>query len=264
MERLQKVIAQSGYCSRRKAEELIAAGKVTVNGEKVTEMGVKVSNSDVIMVEGQSLEKEPKVYYMMYKPKNMICSVHDEHGRPCVIDLFPDVQERIYPIGRLDYDSTGLLLLTNDGEFANLLMHPSSHLEKVYDITIRGILDDETIQKLTRGIYLEGVKTLPCQIRIDHRDEEHNVTRLKIALVEGKNRQIRKMFEAVGFDVIRLHRESIGPVFLHGMIPGETRRLKPHEVKQLRALAMQKKSEGSFYQEKNPYRPKAKRNKTSD
>lgn len=241
MERLQKVIAQSGYTSRRKAEQLIVDGKVSVNGVIVTELGTKVKKDDVVLVEGNPLYKENKVYYMMYKPKGMISSVKDEHGRPCVVDLFEDVQERIYPIGRLDYDSTGLLLLTNDGEFANLLMHPRSHIEKVYDLTVRGILDDQTKQKLEKGIYLEGVKTLPCSIHIDHRDTEHNNTRLKIRIYEGKNRQLRKMFESVGLDVMRLHRESIGCVYLRGMVPGETRRLKPQEVKDLRKLAQTQK-----------------------
>ncbi len=238
MERLQKVIAQSGYTSRRKAEQLIVDGKVTVNGEVVTELGTKVKQDDFILVEGNPITKENKVYYMMYKPKGMICSVSDEHGRPCVVDLFPDVKERIYPIGRLDYDSTGLLLLTNDGEFANLMMHPRSHVEKVYDLTVRGFLDDRIRKQLERGVYLDGVKTLPCDIHIDHYDEARNLTRVKIRIYEGKNRQLRRMFESVGMEVTRLHRESIGNVYLHGMVPGETRRLKPHEVKELRNAAM--------------------------
>lgn len=241
MERLQKVIAKSGYASRRKAEQLITEGKVKVNGEIVTELGTKVKRSDLIQVDGKVIENENKVYYLLYKPKQMITSASDELGRPCVVDLFDEVKERVYPVGRLDYDSTGLLIMTNDGEFANLIMHPSSHLEKVYDITVKGIVTGETLHKLETGIYLDGTKTLPCKIKVTHKNKEHQNTRLKIKLIEGKNRQVRRMFEAMGHQLIRLHRESIGNVFLKGMKPGEYRILKPQEVKDLRALALERK-----------------------
>lgn len=247
MERLQKIIAKSGYASRRKAEQLIIDGKVKVNGEVVTELGTKVKKSDIIEVGGKIIENENKVYFLLYKPKQMICSASDEMGRDCVVDLFQDIKERVYPVGRLDYDSTGLLLMTNDGEFANLIMHPSSHLEKIYDITVKGIVSGETLHQLEKGIYLDGTKTLPCKIKVTHKNLEHQNTRLKIKLTEGKNRQVRRMFEAVGHRLIRLHRESIGNLYLKGMAPGEYRILKPQEVKNLRNLALERKEKNKYY-----------------
>ena len=150
MERLQKAIAASGLTSRRKAEDLIRQGRVKVNGEVVSELGFKVKQGDLILVDDKALEGENKVYYVFYKPKGCICSLNDELGREPVIDYFSDVKERIYPVGRLDYDTTGLLLMTNDGEFANLMMHPSSHLEKVYEVTVTGLVNGETLHKLNK------------------------------------------------------------------------------------------------------------------
>lgn len=241
MERLQKVIAASGYTSRRKAEELIVAGKVEVNGEKITELGYKVKQGDLILVDGKLIEGENKVYFAFYKPKSCICSLKDEHDRTCVVDYFDDIKERVYPVGRLDYDTTGLLFMTNDGEFANLMMHPSSHQEKIYEVTITGLLSGESVKKLEKGVYLEGVKTLPCKIKIVGKDTEHKTTMLMIKLVEGKNRQVKKMFELMGHRVKRLHRISIAGINLSGLRPGEYRRLKPQEVKDLRSQALVKK-----------------------
>ena len=228
-ERLQKVIAQSGYTSRRKAEELIQQGKVTVNGEVVTVLGTKVTKKDTICVNGKIINKEDKVYYLFY-------------DRTCVADYFADSNERVYPVGRLDYDTTGALFMTNDGEFANLIMHPSSHLEKVYEVSVKGLLTKAEKNQLEKGIYLEGVKTLPCEIAITGNDEEHGTTMLLIRLVEGKNRQIKKMFEEVGHPVKRLRRIMIGPIDLKGLTPGTYRRLKPHEVNVLRTMALKKKN----------------------
>ena len=250
MERLQKVIAKSGYTSRRKAEQLIVDGTVTVNGEVVTELGTKVKRTDLVQVEGKVIENENKVYYLLYKPKGMISSASDELGRPCVVDLFDEIEERVYPVGRLDYDSTGLLLMTNDGEFANLIMHPSSHLEKIYDITVRGLVTGESLHQLEKGIYLDGAKTLPCKIKVTAKDKEHESTRLMIRLVEGKNRQVRRMFEAVGHRLTRLHRVSIGCVNLKGLKPGEYRILKPQEVKDLRRMALEAKEKNKGYKKK--------------
>ncbi|MDE6952659.1 MAG: rRNA pseudouridine synthase [Erysipelotrichales bacterium] len=241
MERLQKAIAASGYTSRRKAEDLIRAGRVKVNGEVVSELGFKVKKGDLIEVDNQVLEGENKVYYMFYKPKGCICSLSDEFGRMTVVDFFKDVNERIYPVGRLDYDTTGVLLMSNDGEFANLMMHPSSHLEKVYEVTIDGLITGETLHQLEKGIYLEGVKTLPCKIKVTGKDMEHKTTMLMIKLVEGKNRQVKKMFETVGHKVKRLHRSQVGTVNLKGLRPGEYRIMKPQEVKELKTLALEKK-----------------------
>lgn len=241
MERLQKAIAASGYTSRRKAEDLIRQGRVKVNGEVISELGFKVKKGDLIMVDDKMLEGENKVYYLFYKPKGCICSLNDELGRETVIDYFEDVKERIYPVGRLDYDTTGVLLMTNDGEFANLMMHPSSHLEKVYEVTIDGLINGETLHRLEKGIYLEGAKTLPCKIKVTGKDMEHKTTMLMIKLVEGKNRQVKKMFESVGFRVKRLHRLQVGFINVKGLTPGKYRLLKPQEVKDLRTLALEKK-----------------------
>ncbi|MCD7950478.1 MAG: rRNA pseudouridine synthase [Erysipelotrichaceae bacterium] len=242
MERLQKAIAASGYTSRRKAEDLIRQGRVEVNGEKIVEMGFKVKSGDFITIDGKPIESENKVYYVFYKPRGCICTLSDEYGRKTVIDYFDEVKERIYPIGRLDYDTTGILFLSNDGEFANLMMHPSTHLEKIYDVTIKGLITKKTISQMQKGVYLEGVKTLPCRMKLVSQDEEHGSSRLMVKLVEGKNRQIKKMFETVGFEVKRLHRNQIGDVNLNGLKPGEYRRLKPHEVKELRQKALDKKA----------------------
>lgn len=241
MERLQKVIAASGYTSRRKAEDLIVQGKVEVNGKIVNELGTKVKSGDVITVEGKAIVGENKVYYVFYKPKGCICTLDDEFDRPQVTDYFTDVKERIYPVGRLDFDTTGIILMTNDGEFANLIMHPRSHLEKVYEVTIKGLITGETLHKLETGVYLEGVKTLPCKIRVTNKDMKHQTTVLKIKLHEGKNRQVKKMFESVGHHVKRLHRLSVGMIDLKGLTPGKYRILKPQEVKDLRALSNRKK-----------------------
>ena len=240
-ERLQKVIANSGYTSRRKAEELILKGKVRVNGELVTELGVKVSTKDLIEVEGKILEKENRVYYLFYKPKNVVCTMKDEHGRVCVADAFAEVKERVYPVGRLDYESTGLLIMTNDGEFANLFMHPSSHLEKSYEVTIDGLITGEHLHQLETGVYLDGAKTLPCKIKVTGKDMEHKTTMLQIHIMEGKNRQVRRMFELVGYKVKRLHRYQCGCLNLNGLRPGEYRMIKPQEVKLLRHAANEKK-----------------------
>lgn len=237
MERLQKYIAKSGYTSRRKAEDLIVEGRVSVNGETVTTLGTKVKSGDIVLVDGKPLKGENKVYYVFYKPKGTICSLKDEHGRPLVTDYFTDVPERIYPVGRLDFDTTGVLIMSNDGEFTNMITHPRSHLEKIYEVSIKGLLKGETIRKLEKGVYLEGVKTLPCKIKIIGKDMEHKTTMLQIKLYEGKNRQVKKMFESVGHPVKRLHRLKVGCVDLKYMTPGTYRMLKPQEVKDLKKLA---------------------------
>ncbi len=244
MERLQKAIATSGYTSRRKAEELIVQGKVKVNGEVVNELGYKVKKGDIISIDGKVLENENKVYYLLYKPKGYISSVKDEMGRRCVVDLLKEVKERVYPVGRLDYDTTGVLFLSNDGEFTNLITHPSSHLEKVYEVTLDGLINGEELHQLEKGVYLEGAKTLPCKIRVTGKDMEHKTTILRIKLIEGKNRQVKKMFESIGFRVKRLHRLTVGGIGLKGLKPGEYRILKPQEVKDLRKLALEKKRVG--------------------
>jgi 23S rRNA pseudouridine2605 synthase len=237
MERLQKVIAQAGVASRRKAEELIQEGKVKVNGKVVTELGTKVSKNDRVEVNNVQIEREEPVYLLLYKPTGVISSVSDDKGRKVVTDFFPHLNKRIFPIGRLDYDTSGLLLLTNDGEFANLLMHPKYEVEKVYVAKVKGQLDKEKIRTLEKGVMLEDGKTAPARVKILSADRKKGIGIVQITIHEGRNRQVRRMFEAVGCQVLKLKRESYGFLGLQGLRPGESRMLSPHEVKQLRHLA---------------------------
>jgi len=237
MERLQKVIAHAGICSRRKAEELITSGHVKVNGVVITELGSQVSKNDVIEVDDKKVKKEEPVYFLLNKPKKYVCTTNDEHGRDQVTDLI-DCDERIYPVGRLDYDSTGLLILTNDGEFANTLTHPSFHLPKMYHVTIKGILQKKDVYKLQNGVVLDdGQKTLPAKVYTLDTNEQAGKTTLEITIIEGKNRQIRRMVEAIGYTVTKLHRVSIGPIRDDQMPMGSYRRLRPHEIKSLKEFA---------------------------
>ncbi|WP_174734057.1 pseudouridine synthase [Mesobacillus harenae] len=238
MERLQKVIAHAGIASRRKAEELIQEGKVKVNGKVVKELGIKVTPSDRVEVEGIQIEREEPVYFVFYKPRGVISSVNDEKGRRVVTDYFEFIKERIYPVGRLDYDTSGLLLLTNDGEFANELMHPRSGVEKVYVVKTKGIPSREKLKELDRGIRLEDGKTAPARTKMLSMDKKKDSSIIEITIREGRNRQVRRMFEAIGHQVVKLKRERYGTLNLGGLKPGEIRELTPHEVKQLRTLAM--------------------------
>lgn len=236
MERLQKVIANSGYCSRRKAEELISSGQVYVNGEMVTELGTKVSGNETIVVEGVTLSKETKKeYYLLNKPRGYICSLKDDKGRKVVTELI-NTKERIYPVGRLDYDTTGVLLLTNDGEFANILMHPSNEVEKTYLAIIEGIMTTEEIYKLKDGVVIEGIKVTPKRLKIKKKDLEKNKSKVEITIVEGRNHIVKKMFEAVGHPVNKLTRERLAFLDVKGLQSGEYRYLTKDEVKQLMKL----------------------------
>ncbi|WP_138416874.1 pseudouridine synthase [Aquibacillus sediminis] len=237
MERLQKVIAQSGVTSRRKAEKLIEAGKVKVNGKVVTELGTKVSNDDDVEVEGVPLEKEQPVYYMLYKPRGVISSVKDDKKRKVVTDYFEGVEERIFPVGRLDYDTSGIILLTNDGEFANLLMHPKHEVDKVYVAKIKGIPTREELATFKKGINVDGERLKATYSKIMSTDKRKNTAIVKLVLHQGKNRQVRRMFEAINYPVDKLKREQFGFLTLKGLNPGEYRELTPKEVKQLWADA---------------------------
>lgn len=239
MERLQKVIAQAGIASRRKAEKLIVEGKVKVNGEVVTELGTKVTGQDRIEVNEIPLEKEEPVYYIFYKPRGVISSVKDDKGRKVVTDFFTDIPQRIYPVGRLDYDTSGLLIMTNDGEFANLLMHPSGEIEKVYVAKTKGIPSKEDLRKLEKGICLSDGETAPAKVKMLNFDRKRQTAIIEISIHEGRNRQVRRMFEAIGTEVLKLKRERVGFLTLAGLSAGDARELTPHEVKQLRALAKQ-------------------------
>ncbi|MCM3724450.1 rRNA pseudouridine synthase [Neobacillus cucumis] len=245
MERLQKVIARAGIASRRKSEELIKEGKVKVNGKVVTELGLKVSPSDKVEVNEIQIEKEEPVYFLLYKPRGVISSVSDDKGRKVVTDYFSHYKERIFPVGRLDYDTSGLLILTNDGEFANLLMHPKNEIDKVYVAKTKGIPSRENLRKLQRGIHLEDGKTAPAKVKLLSADNKKQTAIVEIAIHEGRNRQVRRMFEAIGNEVLKLKRERYGFLTLTGLKAGEARELTPHEVKQLRALAMDQSKKNS-------------------
>ena len=236
MERLQKVLAQAGVASRRGSEKLIREGRVSVNGETVTEMGLQVSKKDEILVDGKSINKENKVYYLLYKPKKVICTNNDEKGRTTAASLV-ECEERIFPVGRLDYDTTGVLLLTNDGEFSNKMTHPRYHIEKTYDLDINGILTLEHLKALEKGIMLDGKMTLPSRIKVRNRDAARNQTTLEIRIQEGRKHQVKNMFLYFGYNVTRLHRKKFGFLTVGSLKPGEYRRLKPFEVKRLIALA---------------------------
>ena len=239
MIRLQKAISDSGFCSRRKAEEYIIKGKVIVNGNKVTELGTKVSDKDEIIVDGNQIVKQEKEYYVLYKPRGVISSTSDEKGRKTVISFF-DSNKRLYPIGRLDYDTTGVILITNDGEFANLMMHPKSNIEKTYIAKLEGIIDGYSIKKIKSGVVIDGVKCTPDRVKLKSIDKKSNTCIVEITIHDGKNHEVKKMFESVNFNVLKLKRESFGFITLAGLKSGEYRKLTLKEVKQLYVLANKK------------------------
>lgn len=236
MERIQKVIAQSGYCSRRKAEDFIKKGLVSVNGNVIREMGYKVNNDDYIEVEGNSIiNKESKVYYLLNKPRGVITSTSDDKNRKTVIDLIADLR-RIYPVGRLDYDTTGLIILTNDGILANLLMHPKNKIDKVYIAKIEGIITKADIQKLEKGIVIGGFKTSKSKAKIIRIDKKNNTSIVELTIHEGKNHQVKNMFKALNYNVLKLKREKIAFLTLDGLNSGEYRTLSIKEVKKLYSI----------------------------
>lgn len=236
-ERLQKVIANSGFTSRRKAEQLIVEGSVQVNGKVVTELGTKVTSNDEVVVNGIPIEKEQPVYYLLYKPRGVISSVSDDKGRKVVNDFLPEVTQRIYPVGRLDYDTSGLIVMTNDGEFAQSLMHPKHEIDKVYVAKIKGIPNKEELRQLTKGIKSDGETLRAVHQKLLSSDRQKNTSIIQLVLHEGKNRQIRRMFETLGYQVDKLKREQYAFLSTHGLQPGESRELTPKEVKKLRNAA---------------------------
>ena len=235
MERLQKVIAESGVASRRKAEELILNRRVKVNGEIITELGVKVNEKDEIKVDDTLINREEKVYYLLNKPRGVITSTNDEHGRKTVISLIEETK-RIYPVGRLDYDTTGALILTNDGEFANMMMHPKNNIDKVYVAKIKGILAPSEIMQLKNGVIIDGVMTSKSKVKVKKVDKSTNTSIVELIIHEGKNHQVKKMFESIGKEVLKLKREKIAFLDLKGLNSGEYRRLNHKEVSRLYVL----------------------------
>lgn len=237
MERLNKTIAHAGVASRRAADKLIAAGKVTVNGTVVTEMGYQVKKSDEIMVDGYPLKKEAPVYFMLNKPRGVISSAKDEKGRTTVVDLLKEegVEERIYPIGRLDYDTTGLLLLTNDGDLTNHLMHPKFEVDKVYIAKVKGVLTNDELRQLRNGVKIDGRMTAKAKAKQMEVAPDKQTSLVKLTIHEGHNHQVKKMLKAVGHEVLKLHREEYAGLTLTGLpSAGQWRKLTTAEVRELR------------------------------
>jgi 23S rRNA pseudouridine2605 synthase len=235
MERLQKILAEAGIASRRKCEEMISAGRVQVNGEVVKTLGVKAdADHDEIQVDGQLINQQNKIYILLNKPKGVITSATDPEGRKVVTDFLRGIKERIYPIGRLDYDTEGLLLLTNDGEFAHLLTHPKHHVPRTYLVTVKGVPHGNLLEKLRSGVMLEEGLTSPAEVEYADIREEKNQTTITITIYEGRNRQVRRMFESISYPVVKLKRIQFGSVFLHGVARGTYRHLTKNEIDELR------------------------------
>ncbi len=234
MDRLQKVLAQAGIASRRKCEEIILAGRVEVNEEKITTLGVKVDpNIDLIKVDGRAIRAEKKVYLLMNKPKGVITSASDPEGRKIVTDFIPGIKERVVPVGRLDYDTEGLLLLSNDGEFVNKLTHPRHHVPKTYHAFVKGVPHGDVLDKLKKGIMLEDGITAPAEVEYVDIDPDRKSSIITITIYEGRNRQVRRMFESVSFPVQKLRRVQFGDLTLHGVSRGHYRHLIETEIEAL-------------------------------
>jgi pseudouridine synthase len=243
-QRLQKIISAAGVASRRLAEELIAQGRVEVNGKVIRELGTKADPGvDEVKVDGRRIrEQKRKRYILLYKPRSYVTTRSDPQGRPTVMDLLKGVKEYVYPVGRLDYDSEGLLLLTNDGELATRLMHPSHEIEKVYEARVRGVPAAEDLERLARGVVLDGKRTAPAKIRVADRPIKTTAsgaeyTFVEVVLREGRQRQVRRMFELIGHPVGRLRRMRIGPIVDEQIPIGHWRELDEQELSKLRRAA---------------------------
>ncbi len=236
MERLQKIIANSGYCSRRKAEDLIIKGEVKVNGKIVTDLGAKASLSDAITVNGKKIEIEEKEYILLYKPRGVVSTTNDDKGRKTVTSLI-ETNKRLYPVGRLDYDTSGLLLLTNDGKLTNLLTHPKNEIIKQYVVKINEAVNPVLIKKLLSGVVSEGEKLRADRVKIKKLDKRKNKTIIEIVLHEGKYHEVKRMFAAIGYQVESLKREKLAFLTLDGLTSGMYRHLTIKEVKKLYNLA---------------------------
>lgn len=240
--RLQKYLADNGIASRRKSEELIAAGKVKVNGHKAL-IGQKINpKKDIVTVHGKKVIKKEGLYYIMLnKPRGYVTTTKDELGRKCVNELVKDIDARLYPVGRLDKESEGLLFLTNDGEFTNALTHPSHGIRKTYRVTVKPVVENDVIESLANGVVIDGKKTAPCIVKVLEKQEDRMF--LEFILSEGRNRQIRKMCESVGTQVIRLKRTAEGEVKLGGLPTGQWRHLETKEIKKLAGPAIAQKAQ---------------------
>lgn len=232
MERLQKVIASSGYASRRKAEELITSGKVFVNGEKVTLLGTKVNGDDDIVINGVHLKREDYVYFLLNKPRGVISSASDEFGRKTVVDLI-DTDKRIYPVGRLDYDTTGLIILTNDGDFANMLMHPKNKVPKKYVAKLNKAMAIADLKKLQDGVMVDGKICKPVKVKLKKNDMEEDFSLVEVTLIEGRNHIVKKLFKELGYLVDKLTRVEYAFLNTDNLKSGYYRTLTLKEVKKL-------------------------------
>ena len=239
--RINKYIAHAGVASRRNAEELIKNGHVTINGTVVDNLATQVKASDRVEIDGSPIYNEEKVYYLLNKPRGVISSVSDEKGRKTVADLLPEVRERIYPVGRLDWDTSGLLILTNDGDFTDKMIHPRNEIDKVYLARVKGIATKENLRPLTRGVMVDGRKTKPAHYHIVKVDKEKNRSVVELTIHEGRNHQVKKMFEEVGLLVDKLSRIRFGTLDLAGLRPGEFRKLSKKEISQLHNAAINNK-----------------------
>lgn len=237
MERLQKVIAQAGICSRRKAEELIQEGKVTVNGEICTTLGTKISEEDEITVNGKKLILETKVYYLFNKPKNCLTTSSDDRGRPTIMNYLKDIKYRVFAVGRLDFDTTGALLITNDGELANKLMHPRYEIQKEYLAKCAGNINAESLQKLEKGIALEDGFVKAIKTKIINYDKINNTTEVQIVVSEGRYHMVKRMVEYLGSEVLALKRLSFANLSVENLRPGSYRKLSDDEVDELKKVS---------------------------
>ncbi len=235
--RLNKYLAESGVTSRRKADELIRAGRVTVDGVPVQEVGFRVDpERQEIAVDGHPVRPVPKVYYLFYKPAGYLTALSDPHGRPTIAIFLKKLPVRVFPVGRLDADTEGLLLLTNDGELAHRLLHPRYGIKRLYEATVRGHPPEKAIQKLLEeGVEVEGRRVYPKAIRL--RGKGPRTTTFEVIVGEGRKREVRKLFAAIGHPVLRLKRLAFGPLVLRGLRPGEIRPLTPKELRALRQAA---------------------------
>ncbi len=233
--RINKYLADCGVASRRKCDELIAQGKVKVNGKVTRELGLDIKPTDVVLFENRVVRPNARrVYYKLHKPKGYVTTASDEKGRKTVVELMRKVQERVYPIGRLDYDTEGLLILTNDGDITNILTHPKNMVKKTYIASIEGEITPQEIKQITKGVDIGGYTTQPCSAQILDKDDKF--TRVEIIISEGKNHQVKKMFEAVGKNVAFLKRTSIGEIKLGGLSRGEYKALTTKEIAYLKSL----------------------------
>lgn len=241
-ERLQKVMANAGVASRRASEKMITDGRVRVNGKTVTELGVKVSGEDAVEVDGHLLEQsDQKVYFILYKPRGVISAAKDDKNRKVVTDFFQDIPQRIYPVGRLDYDTSGLVLMTNDGDLANKLMHPRYHVNKTYVAKVKGIPESNELERLRHGVLLDKThKSSPAKAKLLSVDKKKNTAIVSLTIHEGRYHQVKNMLKSVGHPVEKLKRETYGFLNLDGLTSGDFRRLTNQEITALKKMVAKK------------------------